>query len=596
MLPVVGRPRKACGACKRRKIRCTGERPSCTRCVTLKHACIYNDPPGVRSHARGKRQQLPRSSYGESGLASLLATSPTTGILLGEQIPSDEPSRVGNRALSIPHPLPRSSYLGIPKPLMSELVDTYFSNVYNASLLLHKRTFLESLETGAAQAHVVLSVCAWGANFHRDAGGRAALKDHGFMVEWAQRASQLVFQEIDKFHDDNVVTFLNLALFWHSQGSWRTSLLHKGNAYQSLLIGGLGSKAVRSANGLEFEIKRRRFWACYLMHCHTADRSSSFEAIADVQNLALPWPEEDFEAGIASGPIATLSAAQGNKSVFAEVIKGLTLWSSVVSVIKSHHFRLTAKKVAEIQALDEEISAWWSQLGARFKLQPDAVATIPEDVLPKVLLITMAYYQSLCALHASIVPLFCWSPGDDSWARARQLSAQTAFDHACASSALIAAVLSWYPRLSAVPTFVSHAAYSSCAIQLPFLWCANVAVRDRVRANIKANIEMVDAMAAHWRFAELEGLYIGCLHSVHQKHPPLLEDEPKNVDIKKLTSLNYDIPSARVSILEFLGVLWTREDGCSRPGEETIDLGIKENTAMDGSGTHILTSSATAGK
>ncbi|EXJ69938.1 uncharacterized protein A1O5_07011 [Cladophialophora psammophila CBS 110553] len=41
------------------------------------------------------------------------------------------------------------------------LVDVYYANVYNASLLLHKRLFLEAIAAGTARHHVVLSVCAW---------------------------------------------------------------------------------------------------------------------------------------------------------------------------------------------------------------------------------------------------------------------------------------------------------------------------------------------------------------------------------------------------------------------------------------------------
>ena len=54
-------------------------------------------------------------------------------------------------------------YLGIPKSLVSTLVELYFDNVYNAALLLHKRLFLESLAAGTARPHVVLSVCAFAA-------------------------------------------------------------------------------------------------------------------------------------------------------------------------------------------------------------------------------------------------------------------------------------------------------------------------------------------------------------------------------------------------------------------------------------------------
>ena len=65
-------------------------------------------------------------------------------------------------------------------------------------------------------------------SFYRDTRGQATLKDHGFMLEWANRAGKLVFQEAEELLEDNVVTFANLALFWYSQGSWRKGALHKG--------------------------------------------------------------------------------------------------------------------------------------------------------------------------------------------------------------------------------------------------------------------------------------------------------------------------------------------------------------------------------
>ena len=48
------------------------------------------------------------------------------------------------------------------------------------------------------------------------------------MIDWAKRAGKLVLQEAEELYEDNVVTFCNLALFWHSEGSWRIALLHKG--------------------------------------------------------------------------------------------------------------------------------------------------------------------------------------------------------------------------------------------------------------------------------------------------------------------------------------------------------------------------------
>ncbi|KAJ5611968.1 hypothetical protein N7528_009073 [Penicillium herquei] len=119
-------------------------------------------------------------------------------------------------------------YVGIPLGLVRNLIDIYFSNVYNATLLLHKPSFLEALEARTVRVDVLLSVCASAANLYRDANGQAVLKDQGFMMEWADRAGKLVFREAESLQEDNIVTFMNLALLLYSQGIWRRSFIHKG--------------------------------------------------------------------------------------------------------------------------------------------------------------------------------------------------------------------------------------------------------------------------------------------------------------------------------------------------------------------------------
>lgn len=56
-------------------------------------------------------------------------------------------------------------YLGISESLVYTLVDVYFENAYNASLLLHKGRFLESLVAGTVEDHLILSVCAYAAKY-----------------------------------------------------------------------------------------------------------------------------------------------------------------------------------------------------------------------------------------------------------------------------------------------------------------------------------------------------------------------------------------------------------------------------------------------
>ncbi|KAH7148987.1 hypothetical protein B0J13DRAFT_295137 [Dactylonectria estremocensis] len=563
-----GRPRKACGVCKAQKIRCSGDHPSCKRCQRLRHACNYDVNPTT---ARGRKplQQAHQR-------ASLISPTASYGEFLG----SSGTMQAGRDAVSAPGVLrdrpTDESQLGIPTALALTLAEAYFDNMYNAGYFLPRRHFLEALTAGIAHHHVVLSVCAWGANFYRDANGQATLKDNGSMIEWAKRAGRLVFQEIEDLSEENLVTFSNLALFWHSQGSWRISQLHKGNAYQTLYIMGLGPTAPRNENSLEIEIRRRRFWACYLMHCYSPERLALFEPIANMHDLPLPWPEEDFEAGMSRCPTVTLKSRQSNGGIFCELIRALTFWSSVVSSFKSKSD--FGAKLTDIHTLDEEISSWWRNVQSNFKLSQSNITAVPHDTLPRIMLANLVYHQSLCALHASIVPLFCWASGEESWSTARQVSAQRAFDHASQISELISAVLSTHRSLSAMPNFVAYAAYCGCAIQIPFIWCLNQKIKERAQANVKANITMIHMMANYWKFAALLEVHVRCLYNIHNKGPTILEDEPKYLDTSKLTNFTINAVYARASILEFTGILRSKGDGYVKPGEETKDLGIQESS------------------
>ncbi|KAK5061460.1 hypothetical protein LTR84_008003 [Exophiala bonariae] len=476
--------------------------------------------------------------------------------------------------LRLDHPR-ETSYLGISQSLIFTLVEVYFEKAHNASLLLHKGLFLESLRSGKANPHVVLSVCAWAANFYRDDHGEPSLKNHGFMIEWAKRAGKLVFADAEDLCDDNIVTFSILALFWYSQGSWRLCYLHKGNAYGLLHIRGLGSAKLHTQNSLESEIRRRRLWACYLAHCTLGENLSLFEPVADITRLPLPWPEADFEAGVSRGAPVCLASGGSGGGIYAEMVKAMTLWATVFSLIKCPETSIS-ERMTGIYALDDDLKIWWRSLRSNWKLTPSTIGSIPADRLTNILLLNVIYHQSLSALHASVVPLFSWSAGDTNWSSARQASAQVAFEHASAASALIEATIA--TGQSVLHTFIAYAAYSGCAIQIPFMWCLNPAIKARAIANVKANTKMIRTMSQYWKFASLLEIHVGCLYNIHKSHAPILEDEPKNVDIQKLIDFKIDAAYARTSILGFVAILRNRGDGVADRGDENKDLGIQDSS------------------
>ncbi|CCT66802.1 uncharacterized protein FFUJ_12968 [Fusarium fujikuroi IMI 58289] len=542
-----GRPSKACDSRINFafQIRCSGERPSCKRCVRLKNTCEYD------TNSQSKRlikRVTTANGTSRSGGSRCLAPVALPAHLNAESVSNHD------------------FFQGIAPSLVNTLVEIYFDNVYQSTLLLHRSTFMQSLANQTVKPHILLSIFAWGANFYRDNSGKATLKEQVLMTKWAKEAGALVFQDVEELSDDNLVTFCNLSLFWHSQGSWKISYLHKGNACQLLHINGTGPK---NGSSLEAELRRRRFWACYLFHCFSCEKLFRFEAIADIENLPLPWSEEDFAVGTSSSAVATIANGVGSGSIFSELIRGLNLWSSVVSVVRSEGD--LNSRLQEIFRVENNIYSWWSNVPMAFKLDASTISSIPRKDLPKIILTNFAYHQSLCALHSSIVPLFCWSRSDKIYSSARQLSAQVAFDHAVAISSLISAVLTTGYPLSSMPIFVAYAAYSSCAIQIPFLWCSEPSVKERAQSNIDANVKMMQGMSTYWKLASLLQLYVRCLHNVHKRNPPVISGEPKYMDVSALVDFDVDASLAKSTILQFAGMLRSDENGYVKAGDETSD-------------------------
>lgn len=122
---------------------------------------------------------------------------------------------------------------------------------------------------------------------------------------------------------------------------------------------------------------------------------------------------------------------------------------------------------------------------------------------PLILLLHTLYDQCLCTLHSSIVPLFSWGKPTEGLAYARQNSAQVAYEHACSISTRVRLILQSPLLIERAPSFFGYAAYSSCAIQIPFLWCSKPEVRACAFANMIENLRCIQEMGKYWKFIAL---------------------------------------------------------------------------------------------
>lgn len=271
-----------------------------------------------------------------------------------------------------------------------------------------------------------------------------------------------------------------------------------GCASNTAWVLGVPHKEKRNESILVSEMRRRRFWACYLLCSFQADSLFPKVPTEGMLNSRLPCSESEFQLGSPRSCI-TLKDPESTQSIYAELIRAMALWSSVVLLIKQTGLSL-ASRLVEMQTLDGRIHEAWSKLDTSFHLDCARMAAVPSHELPKLLLLHVIYHQCLCSLHSSIVPLFSWSPCEGVFAYAQQLSAQTAFEHANSVSELLHAALELDWDCRRMPSFIGYAAYSACAIQTPFLWCSQPNVKQRAVYNILANLKTLQILGNQWAF------------------------------------------------------------------------------------------------
>jgi hypothetical protein len=271
----------------------------------------------------------------------------------------------------------------------------------------------------------------------------------------------------------------------------------------------------------------------------------------------------------------------------------------VFTLVKSHE-PLADERFKRIYSLDNALDGWWSMVEDKYKLTTENITSLPKHDLNNTLLVNVVFHQCKCALHASVVPLFSWTSSDNSWALARQASAQKTYEHAGAVSQLIGAILGSCPDLLITHSFLAYAAYSGCAVQIPFLWSSNATIQRNAASNVDYNTRIIQSMAPYWKFASLvvgisihNALYnstnssnqhkqLGCLYRIHQRRSVDLDAEPRNLDTNKLLDFQINAKDARISILGFTEILRSRDRGYARSGEESNNLEIPDENSDTG--------------
>lgn len=306
----------ACIACRRKKIRCSGEKPACKHCLRSRIPCVYKVTT---------RKAAPRTDYmamldkrlrrmedrvvkliPKESLPSLAGVgrsvvkpaipgappkTPTANKKRGaEEAFGNELDQWAKTKTANPHMADSTSKSKEseeqslltegaeslpPKDIQEHLAEVYFDFVYGQSYpLLHKPSFMRKLATGNVPPVLLLAICAISARFST----HPQLRSEPCFLRgdnWAERAREISLRRFDSPNITILIVYLLLGLheFGTCQGgrSWMFGGMAQRMAYalqlhKELEFDPSSTEADRKPLSLtDREIRRRTMWSCFLM-------------------------------------------------------------------------------------------------------------------------------------------------------------------------------------------------------------------------------------------------------------------------------------------------------------------------------------------
>lgn len=345
----------ACIACRRKKIRCSGEKPACKHCLRSRIPCVYkvttrkaaprtdymamldkrlkrmedrviklipkeNQPSVPRAVVKPSLPAPPSKTVGKKR-----AAEEAFGPELDSWAKSRNPSKIGDTM--VPAKTQDAEERGLliegadalpSKEIQEHLAEVYFDFVYGQSYpLLHKPSFMRRLAAGNVAPVLVLAVCAVSARFSNHPQVRT---EPAFLrgEDWARGAREIALRRYDTPNITILIVYILLGLHefgtCHGGRSWMIAGMAQRMAYALLLHKELGhngwGKDQNESSELsptDREIRRRTLWSCFLMDRFNASGTDRpMQMSEDFLNIPLPIKERYFEMEL-SAPTETLS-------------------------------------------------------------------------------------------------------------------------------------------------------------------------------------------------------------------------------------------------------------------------------------------------
>ncbi|KAK3174126.1 hypothetical protein OEA41_001370 [Lepraria neglecta] len=548
----------ACIACRRKKIRCSGEKPSCKHCMRSRIPCVYKvtarkAAPRTDYMAmldkRLKRMEervikiIPQEERPEPLAVPRAVIKPSAPSqsnsgkkrgadeAFGPQLEEWAESKVNSSPLKGRHTdeskvnTEGAEYLPSAE-IQDHLSEVFFDNVYGQSYhLLHKPSYMRRLRAGTVPPVLILAVCAISARFstHPQLNTEPAFLRG---ETWAKPARDIALRR----YDEPTITILTVLLllglheFGTCQGgrSWMfagmaTRMAYALQLHRELDHDPLGRKNDKKSE-LSFtdrEIRRRTMWSCFLMdRFNSSGTERPMFADEETIKVQLPIKESNFQMeipgptesldGRVPNPVSSdtgqLTDAKDNMGVAASMVRIVTLWGRVIKYLnmggKERDPHPLWDPKSGFAELRKQANDFKASLPAGLEnTRENLMNHAAEKLGNQFLFMHIASNQVVLFLHRFAIPT---APGARNPKEMPKSFVSEAGPAAIDAANQISTLLNEASEYHAVAPFLGYCAFLSSTVHVWGIFSKNQSLEASCKRHLASNVKYIGQMKKYW--------------------------------------------------------------------------------------------------
>ncbi|KLU81178.1 hypothetical protein MAPG_00272 [Magnaporthiopsis poae ATCC 64411] len=377
---------RACTACRKMKVRCSGTLPHCATCERRGIACQY--PTLKRQAAPGSAQTIGivsarRPSVHVSAPASAFPPDGVDGQVPDSPLENDSPLLNQH----IPH-----------------LVDRFFARSYPLPCFsfLHPASTKEHAKQGRLDKALAFAICGIAA-LHSNQGLRTRREDSAI---WARMAEQLIWQHLEAPSLPRLQGLLLLINYFMETGSFHKAFMFASLASRAAITLGLNHERPE----LDFvsqEARRRTMWSLRLTDRYFSLGLTEFE-LFPLDNIYIQSPgyESAFGDSQLASPSTRAAPETDDFGAYSLFVRLETVRREIMRLTR----RITtlADEPQKLASRTKELSGQLADIASQMPMPPaltsSRISTLLQNPwLPRHIAFNLSWHQCHCDLHRLVL-------------------------------------------------------------------------------------------------------------------------------------------------------------------------------------------------